>query len=210
MARRAARAPKVSSELKAARSWLGLVQNSAGQWVRPNEAQATRLISKQLASSGYQANPSAAPGSTLGIVNKRGQTMGTFQHLTGEFSLTGGKGKGAGKGKGKGKGTGRNKPRGGTAAGEETPTSRSRVYAEADTAATSLIRAQGKAYAAARERISGTALGATGGGEEIEGTAGTTKRPRRRRGMLKKKGRGPNFSVRQGKVRKTGRPKNPR
>lgn len=84
------------------------------------------------------------------------------------------------------------------------------IYAEADISATGMLRAQGKAYALGRSSNASSRRGETGGGgEEEKGTGGgKNKRRRRKRGKLKTPGKGPKFSVKNGKVKTRGRPKN--
>jgi len=99
------------------------------------------------------------------------------------------------------------KVRAGAAAGEERPTAGE--YAEADTATTSYLRAQGKAYALGRAGAAGYRAGATAKPrKEKEEEEGKGKKRRKKKGMLKTKKGGPKFSVtKKGVVRPSGRPK---
>jgi hypothetical protein len=101
------------------------------------------------------------------FANRQGQRIGTYSQATGKFTLAGGKaagGKAAGARKRRGKGAG------GTAAVEQLGAApvASNPFAEADVAATSLLRTQGKAFAAGRAAYAGTALGATRGPKVTE------------------------------------------
>jgi hypothetical protein len=161
-----ARKAKPGTGLAAAQKYLGLVQNAKGQWVRPGAGLASRTLSTVTQKAGYSVVPGQE--AITPFSSPRGQHLGTYSQATGKFTLAGGKAAGGRKAAGARKRRG--KGAGGTAAVEQLGAEpvASNPFAEADVAATSLLRTQGKAFAAGRAAYAGTALGATRGPKATE------------------------------------------
>ena len=186
----------------------GLVKNEAGKYVRPDMDFLTRQMEANGWGPEFQKNSQNEQGTPINIGGARWYSGKNGVVFSGERSdaaknnpgaaydsasqspYTVGKGKAKGKGKGKKPRKGENEPQsaGGysgefseaaTAAADEL-----KPYAEADVGTTSMLRAQGKAYAASRQGMGGTRRGSESTPEddittEEEGTAGSEKRKRR-------------------------------
>jgi hypothetical protein len=92
-------------------------------------------------------------GGNTPYANLRGERLGTYNQISGQFTLAGGKGRPAAMKK-------HAATMGGITSDSIAQTS-SPLFAENDIAQTSLLGTQGKAYAVGRQGISGTLLGAT-------------------------------------------------
>jgi hypothetical protein len=177
-----AKKAKAGTGLSAAQKYLGLVKNAQGQWVRPGAGLATKTLQGVAEKMGYQGN--AAGFGQTPLASPSGNRLGYVSGATGQFSLAGG---------GKGR-TAATKKHATTMAGITTDSiaSTSKLpFAEADIASTSLLGAQGKAYAAGRQGTSGTLLGATSKPVMPEAKAGQKRggKKRGRKGKGKAKGR---------------------
>jgi hypothetical protein len=171
-----AKKAKPGTGLAAAQKYLGLTQNAQGKFVRPGAGLATKVIQNKLG----QYVPTDPGFGTVSTSNKRGELMGSF--TGGQFTLAGGKGRPAAR-----------KTRGVTKGGIAPSSITSDLaglapFAEADIAQTSLLGAQGKAYAAGRQGASGTLLGATSK-PTMPGEEPGAKGRHKRRGKGKAKGR---------------------
>jgi hypothetical protein len=175
-------APKAQTGtgLAAAQHYLGMVQNAKGNWVRPGAALATKTLESKLGQY-VPTDPSYGPVSTS---NKRGELMGSF--LGGQLTLAGG-GRKTKTTRGR-SGAGHGASMAGVTADSIASTS-APPFAEADIAQTSLLGAQGKAYAAGRQGTSGTLLGATSKPVMPEAKEKRGGKKRGRKGKGKAKGR---------------------
>jgi hypothetical protein len=176
-------AKKAKPGLQAAQKYLGLVKNAQGKWVKPGAALATKTLAAGLNnpnSANYRPSVPGATGTTP-IANRQGERMGFFSGA-GAFTLAGGA-------KGRTTATGKHAA---TMAGITTDSiaaTSAPPFAESDIAQTSLLGAQGKAYAAGRQGTSGTLLGATSKPVMPEAEKKRGGRKRGRKGKGKAKGR---------------------
>jgi hypothetical protein len=172
---------KPGTGLSAAQKYLGLVQNAQGQWVRPGQGLATKTLQAVTDKMGYTAGGVAGTRVPIGTP-KSGNLLGYVDNATGQFGLAGG-GRKTKTTRGR-SGAGHSASMAGVTA--DSIASTSAPYAEADIAQTSLLGAQGKAYAAGRQGTSGSLLGATSKPVLPEAKAG---QKRGRKGKAKAKGR---------------------
>jgi hypothetical protein len=179
---------KTGTGLSAAQHYLGLVQNAQGQWVRPGAALATKTMQTITENLGYQPGGTGTGRGTPLATPKTGQRLGFVNSATGQFSLAGG-GRKTKATRGR-SGAGHGAAMAGVTADSIASTS-APPFAEADIAQTSLLGAQGKAYAAGRQGTSGTLLGATSKPVMPEAKAGQKRggKKRGRKGKGKAKGR---------------------
>jgi hypothetical protein len=174
---------KPGTGLSAAQKYLGLVQNAQGQWVRPGQGLATKTLQAVTDKLGYTGGGVAGTSVPIGTP-KSGKLLGYVDNATGQFGLAGG-GRKTKATRGR-SGAGHGASMAGVTADSIASTS-APPFAEADIAQTSLLGAQGKAYAAGRQGTSGTLLGATSKPvmPEAEKKRGGKKRGRKGKGKAK-------------------------